>query len=88
MILPLAVSVEHRLVTDGRTDTRRQRIPALASVARVKTVIMHDQGSSRCEKLHPGLFRFFVISLASAYCCIVLHVYLFFFYIFLSLFYL
>jgi len=36
--LRLAVSVEHRLVTDGRTDrqkdTRRQLIPALASVAR------------------------------------------------------
>jgi len=36
----LAVSVEHRLVTyrqtDGRTDSRRQLIPALASVARVK----------------------------------------------------
>ena len=38
MILRLSVSVEHRLVTDGRTDTRRQLIPALASVARVETV--------------------------------------------------
>ena len=40
MILRLAVSVEHRLEreTDGRTDTRRQLIPAVASVARVKTV--------------------------------------------------
>ena len=40
MILRLAVSVEHRRVTDGRTDRRRdirrQLIPALASVARVK----------------------------------------------------
>ena len=41
VILRLAVSVEHRLVTDGRkdrqTDTQQQLIPALASVARVKT---------------------------------------------------
>ena len=44
VILRLAVSVEHRLVTDGWTDghtdrltyTRRQLIPALASVAQVK----------------------------------------------------
>ena len=40
VILPLDVSVEHRLVRDGRTDrqtdTRRQLIPALASVARVE----------------------------------------------------
>jgi len=36
VILRLAVSVEHRLVTDRQTDTRRQLIPALASVARVK----------------------------------------------------
>jgi len=47
MILRLAVSVEHRRVTDGRTDrqtdTRRQLIPALASVARVKPDnIIHD----------------------------------------------
>jgi len=33
----LFVSVEHRLVTVGRTDTRRQLIPALASVMQVKT---------------------------------------------------
>ena len=42
VILLVAVSVEHRLVTDrqtdGRTDTRRQVIAALASVARLKTV--------------------------------------------------
>jgi len=39
VILDLAVSVEHRLVTvtDGQTDTRRHLIPALASVAVVKT---------------------------------------------------
>ena len=37
MILLLAVLVEHRLVTDRQTDTRRQLIPALASVALVKT---------------------------------------------------
>jgi len=40
VMLRLAVSVEHRLVTDGRTDgltdTRRQLIAALFSVARVK----------------------------------------------------
>ena len=36
VILRLAVSVEHRLVTDGQTDTWRQLIPALAGVARVK----------------------------------------------------
>ena len=40
VIQRLAVLVEHRLVTDGRTDgqtnTRRQLIPALASVVRVK----------------------------------------------------
>jgi len=35
--LRLAVSVEHRFVTDGRTA--RQLIPALASVARVKTAM-------------------------------------------------
>jgi len=29
---------KHRLVTDGRTDTRRQLTPALASVAQVKLV--------------------------------------------------
>jgi len=32
VILRLAVSVEHRLVTDEQTDTRRQLIPALTSV--------------------------------------------------------
>ena len=43
-VILLAVSVEHRLVTDGRTDSRTNRhtttaiIPALDSVARVKTV--------------------------------------------------
>ena len=40
VILHLAVSVEHRLVTEGwtdrHTDKRRQLIPALASIARVK----------------------------------------------------
>jgi len=36
VILRLAVSVEHRLMTERRTDTRRQLIPALASVARVQ----------------------------------------------------
>ena len=39
-MLRLAVPVEHRFVTDGRmdrqTDTRRQLISALSSVARVK----------------------------------------------------
>jgi len=35
-ILRLAVSVEHRLVSDRRTDTRRQLIPALAIVELVK----------------------------------------------------
>ena len=34
VILRLADSVEHLLVTDGQTDRRRQLIPALASVAR------------------------------------------------------
>jgi len=41
VILSLAVSAEHQLVTDRQTDrqtdTRRQLINALASVARVKT---------------------------------------------------
>jgi len=41
VILRLAVSVERRLVIDGRTDRQidagRQLIPALASVARAKT---------------------------------------------------
>ena len=36
-ILRLAVSAKHRLVRDRQTDTRRQLILALASVARVKT---------------------------------------------------
>ena len=36
VILRLAVSVEHRPVTDGWTDTRRQLITVLAIVARVK----------------------------------------------------
>jgi len=40
VILRLALSLEHRLVTDrqtdGQTDTGRQLTPALASVARVK----------------------------------------------------
>ena len=35
VIVRLAVSVEHRLVMDGQTDTRRQLIAALATVARV-----------------------------------------------------
>jgi len=43
VILRLATSVEHRLVTDGQTnkqtDTRRQLIPMLASVVRVKMII-------------------------------------------------
>jgi len=40
VILRLAVSVEHRLVTDeqrdGQTDTRRQLIPAISSIALVR----------------------------------------------------
>jgi len=36
VILRLAVSVEHRLVTDRKTDTRWQLIPTLTSIARVK----------------------------------------------------
>jgi len=36
VILRSAVSEEHRLVTDGQTDIRRQVIPALASISRVK----------------------------------------------------
>ena len=36
VILRLAVLVEHRLVTNEQTDTRRQLTHALASVARVK----------------------------------------------------
>jgi len=38
VILRLAISVEHRLVSDGQTDKdiRRQQIPALASVVREK----------------------------------------------------
>jgi len=36
MILRLAISVEHPIVTDRQTDTRRQLLPALARVARVK----------------------------------------------------
>ena len=35
VILRLAVSVQHRLVTDGQRDTQPQLIPALASVSRV-----------------------------------------------------
>ena len=46
-ILRLAVSVEHRLVTDGRTDgqtdTRRQLIPALACVAQVINMWVADK---------------------------------------------
>ena len=39
MILCLAVSVEHRLATDGRTDRHDDSLyPALASVARVKVL--------------------------------------------------
>ena len=36
VILRLAVLVEHRRVTDGRTDTQRKLILALSSAARVK----------------------------------------------------
>jgi len=43
VILHLAVSVEHRLVTDGRTDKRRQLISALASVAPVETVLVFNK---------------------------------------------
>jgi len=55
VILRLAVSVEHRLVTDGRTDTdtRRQLIPALTSVARVKVRDAKSYG------LFTGKQRFF-----------------------------
>jgi len=41
MILCLAVSVEHQLVTDRQTDARQQLIPALATVARVKTTTVY-----------------------------------------------
>ena len=61
VILHLTVSVEHRLITDGRTDrqtdTRRQLILALATVARVKSLncsfrIHKERG---INNLHPVL---------------------------------
>jgi len=42
VILRLAISVEHWLMTDGHTDTRRQLIPMLASVLRVKNLRVYD----------------------------------------------
>ena len=49
VILRLAVSVEHRLVadgrTDGQTDTRRQLIPELASVPKMVKEDLKDPGS-------------------------------------------
>jgi len=49
VILRLAVwrIPEYRLVTDGQADTRWQRIPALASVARVQTY----KGQTICRRL-------------------------------------
>jgi len=41
MILHLANSIEHRLVTDRQTGARQQLIPALATVARVKTTTVY-----------------------------------------------
>ena len=49
VILRLAVSVEHQLVTDGRTDgqtdTRRQLIPELVSVPEMVKDDLKDPGS-------------------------------------------
>ena len=47
MILRLAVSVEHRLVTDRQTDTQRQLIPVLASIVQVKI-------GDTCEMIQSG----------------------------------
>ena len=47
VILRFAVSVEHRLVTDGWTDTRRQPIPALASVVARAWLVMTDVRDAR-----------------------------------------
>ena len=51
VILLLAISVEHRLVTDGQTDsmtdTRRYLIPVLASVKQVMTLGVTGAGTSQ-----------------------------------------
>ena len=50
LIHHLAVSVEHLLVTYGQTDTRRQLIAALASIAQVK--MYYADTAYPCNKLH------------------------------------
>jgi len=53
VILRLAVSVEHRLVIDGQTDTRRQLIPALTSIVRVKIIYLCSKKHSASEGQSP-----------------------------------
>ena len=51
----VCVFVEHRLVTDGQTDTRRRIIPALASVARVTIAVVGgiSQAAIHADSLLP-----------------------------------
>ena len=63
MILRLAVSVEHRLVTDvqkrtDRLDIRRQIIPPPASVGRYKALLQANNTNSRISRFPMTLSDF------------------------------
>ena len=61
VILRLAISVEHRLVTDRRTDTLRQLIRAPASVARIKTTVIVQNKVSRFYDPHCSYYYYYYI---------------------------
>jgi len=47
VIVHLAISVEHQLETEGQTDTRRQLVSALASVAWINTILDINEAIKR-----------------------------------------
>ena len=68
VILRLAVSAQHRLVTDGQRDAQRQLIPAPASVVRVKRKPYYGCPAKQMRTLyfHPVVTAFFLLVLFSS----------------------
>jgi len=72
VILHLAVSVEHRLATDGQTDIQRQLIPALASDAWVKMIRSNEQFRDWWEEGHLAIKIWNKLSSVSRTLCVCL----------------